>query len=251
MFNYLYEKYKTNVLKSNVTYNINRMTVIEIMLIVAGLIGALLMLVSLFVKSEKLEVYSTLITVVLFVILLIYQSVRTLSIEFIEKKLKHPSEERMKRVVAVLTDCEIDVEDMNQLNALIERAEKEKDRYDYFKEMKSAFLGVGIYGALPAIAIVIADRLKTPDTFSFWFGVIKYALLGLLIVIIISDFTKFYNNFVISDVYKLDSFIRDIENIKAFSKKVKRFADKANPTDSQEDDSNESGKKVHLKAYYQ
>ena len=131
---------------------------------------------------------------------------------------------RLDKMVDLLGKFNIDMKDDKQIDMLIERAKKEQESYDIWKDTRNLFKGMTTYILLPIITIFVSELFKDTDPII----VIKRATVLIFVcvigVLLISAFSTNFSDIFNPDKRKLDYFIEDLENVKLFG--VRKKTDK-------------------------
>ncbi len=227
VFNYLYKKYKVEILKKNTWISELRTyeRVALVMIILGGILSGVFVLLKMHIGSY--------IALGMMIVGLIFGGVfkcRKKEERSVKEILEPAANERMRKMINLLLEFEIDISNEEQLNGLIEHAQKVQAKYDVWKGVKKAFSGMTTYILLPVITIFLSEFFKEIGwkTLVVRAGVLLMVCTG--IVLIISAFALSIKNVLNPDIRNLDYFIRDTEEVKLFSVKAIGFVNEKENT---------------------
>ena len=223
MFNYLYKKYKVEVLKTSTWLSIKELKLYEKLSLVMVILGSILSGVFTLIKNDIGSYISLVMIIIGFALILVLRS-RKKEQQRIMKEIIEPSaNERMQKVVRLLLEFEIDISDEEHLNNLIEQAKKEQDAYDVWKGFKKSFSGMTTYILLPIITILISEFFKDIGWETILVRAVVLLMICTCIVLITSAFALSFNDILNPDIRNLNYFIKDLEDVKLFKAKAKSF----------------------------
>lgn len=224
MFNYLYKKYKVDVLKANNWLSIKELKTYEkiflVMIILGGILSGVFSL-----TDNSIGSYISLVMIFIgFVLILIFRSTKKQQLAIVKERVEPMANDRMQKVVRLLIEFNIDISKEEQLNNLIEQAKKEQAEYDVWKGFKKAFSGMTTYILLPILTILLADFFKEAEGTALLTRAFSLMLVCTIIVLLVSAFAININDILNPDIKNLNYFIHDIEDVKLFSNMADRFA---------------------------
>ncbi|ESL01617.1 hypothetical protein GCWU000282_03178 [Catonella morbi ATCC 51271] len=223
MFNYLYKKYKVEVLKTSTWLSIKELKLYEKLSLVMVILGSILSGVFTLIKNDIGSYISLVMIIIGFVLIFLLRS-RKKEQQRIMKEIIEPSaNERMQKVVRLLVEFGIDILDEEHLNNLIEQAKKEQDAYDVWKGFKKSFSGMTTYILLPIITILISEFFKEVGWETLLVRAAVLLMICTCIVLITSAFALNFNDILNPDIKNLNYFIKDVEDVKIFKAKAKNF----------------------------
>ena len=226
MFNYLYKKYRVDILKTNFGFSIKELKLYEKIGLVMFLGGAIFTAVCTFLLKYIWTYVTVLIMITGFVVLLVFRSRKSEQQRIIKDVIAPSAKERMEKIVNLLLEFGIDISDDEQLDNLIERAKKMQNSYDVSKGFRDIFKGGAKYIILPIVTIFFAEFLKDVPVEKLLLRAVVLILVSLCIVLVVAAFANEINEILNPDIRDLEYFIRDIEDVKTFSKKAEIVAEK-------------------------
>ncbi|SCY75501.1 hypothetical protein SAMN02910371_03744 [Butyrivibrio sp. INlla14] len=219
MFNTLYRKYKVDVLGIISPWiSLKEMKVYEKACLSIVIFGAFLTVVSTHFQIELLEIGAILCILIAGGTLGIGQNMKSEQRRIVNDIIQPSACKRMKLVVQLLKDFEIDIYDEKQLDRLIARARKEQEEYDFWKDVRPLFDRIATYVFIPIFTIFLSDLLKDVELVLLIKRSLVVMCLCILIVMIFPLFSFIFNGILNSDKNNLEKFINDIEDVKIFSK---------------------------------
>jgi len=225
MFNYFYNSYKLEILKTSSWGSIKELKTYEKAFLVIVVLGAILS--GIFSMLAIMIGLAISIALILsgFLILIIMRNRKVEQRRIVEEKIGPLANERMQNVIKLLISFEIDINDEEQLSNLIEQARKQQTKYDVWKGFRSAFNGITTYILLPIVTIFLSELLKniSPEVLLRRAVVIFFVCAGIVVAIV--SFAESFNDILNHDIWKLECLISDIEEIKVFSNKAKYISD--------------------------
>lgn len=221
MFNLLYNRYKIEVLSDNSNFkSLKEMALYEKIFLVLAILGAILSAIFNVTKTTIGSVISLAMIFGGIALFLFFQNRPKEKRRILEEIIEPSAKKRFEKVVNLLLEFDIDVNDEKQLDNLIESAQKEKNLYDIWEGYRAAFKGFTVYILLPISAILLNEFFKDADVVVLLKRatvIVLVCLMGVLFVAIgAMSFTELFNK----DIQKLDDFIKDVENVKVFNSKV-------------------------------
>lgn len=223
MFNYLYKKYKIEILKTSTWLSIKELKLYEKFILVMFILGGILSGVFALSKNDIGSYVSLAMTIIGIILIPVFRSRKKEQQRIVKEIIEPLANERMQKVVQLLVEFGIDISNEEHLNNLIEQAKREQTVYDVWIGLKKSFSRMSTYILLPVITIFISEFFKDVG----WEILVKRAVLILMlclcIVLITSVVASNFNDILNPDIRNLDYFIKDIEDIKIFKAKAKRF----------------------------
>ncbi len=223
MFNYLYKKYKVEVLKTSTWLSIKELKLYEKLSLVMVILGSILSGVFTFIKNDIGSYISLVMIIVGFALILVLRRRKKEQQRIVKEIIEPSANERMQKVVRLLLEFEIDISDEEHLNNLIEQAKKEQDAYDVWKGFKKSFSGMTTYILLPIITILISEFFKDIGWETILVRAVVLLVICTCIVLITSAFALNFNDILNPDIRNLNYFIKDLEDVKIFKAKAKNF----------------------------
>lgn len=223
MFNYLYKKYKVEVLKTSTWLSIKELKVYEKLSLVMVILGGILSGLFTLIKNDIGSYISFAMIIVGFAPILVLRSRKKEQQRIVKEIIEPFANERMQKMVRLLLEFEIDISDEEHLNNLIEQAKKEQDAYDVWKGFKRSFSGMTTYILLPIITILISEFFKDVAWETILVRAVVLLMICTCIVLITSAFALNFNDILNPDIKNLSYFIKDVEDVKIFKAKAKTF----------------------------
>lgn len=223
MFNYLYKSYKLEVLKTNIWISIKQLKLYEKVFLVMIFLGAILATAFSLTENTIGSMVSIILIFAGFVLMMIFQCRKVEQRRILDEIIEPSANDRMEKVIKLLQKFDIDVTDEKQLDSIITLAKKEKEAYDVWKGIRKLFGGMTTYVLLPIMTIFLAEFFKNNTWQELLVRAILLLLVCLGIVLLVSAFAMNLDDVFNPDVRNLNYFIRDIEDVKAFSEKAKNF----------------------------
>lgn len=223
MFNYLYKKYKVEVLKTSTWLSIKELKLYEKASLVMIILGGILSGVFTLIKNNVGSYISLAMIIIGFALIFLLRSRKKEQRRIVKEIIEPSANERMQKVVRLLVEFGIDISDEEHLNNLIEQAKEEQDAYDVWKGFKKPFSGVITYILLPVITILISEFFKEADWKTLLLRALVLLMICACIVLVISAFASSFNDILNSDIKNLNYFIKDVEDVKIFNTKAKSF----------------------------
>lgn len=226
MFNYLYKKYKVEILKTSTWLQIKELKLYEKVFLVMFILGGILSGVFALIKNYIGSYISLAMIIIGLAFIFVFGSRKKEQQRIVKEIIEPLANERMQKVVQLLVEFGIDISNEEHLNNLIEQAKKEQIAYDVWRDLKKSFSGMTTYILLPIITIFISEFFKDVgwETLVVRAGVIL--MICLCIVLITSAFALNFNDILNTDIRNLNYFIKDVEDIKIFKAKAKNFVNK-------------------------
>lgn len=223
MFNYLYKKYKVEVLKTSTWLSIKELKLYEKLSLVMVILGGILSGVFTLIKNDIGSYISVAMIIVGFALIFVLRSGKKEQQRIVKEIIEPSANERMQKVVRLLVEFEIDISNEEYLNNLIEQAKKEQDAYDVWKGFKKSFSGLTTYILLPIITILISEFFKDVGWETILVRAVVILMICACIVLITSAFALNFNDILNPDIRNLNYFIKDVEDVKIFKAKAKNF----------------------------
>lgn len=223
MFNYLYKSYKLEVLKTNIWISIKQLKLYEKVFLVMIFLGAILATAFSLTENTIGSMVSIILIFAGFVLMMIFQCRKVEQRRILDEIIEPSANDRMEKVIKLLQKFDIDVTDEKQLDSIITLAKKEKEAYDVWKGIRKLFGGMTTYVLLPIMTIFLVEFFKNNTWQELLVRAILLLLVCLGIVLLVSAFAMNLDDVFNPDVRNLNYFIRDIEDVKAFSEKAKNF----------------------------
>lgn len=228
MFNLIYNKYKLDILSTNIWKSIKELKLYEKIFLVIVMLGVIASLIFSVLECSVGSLISVGIIIASFILVFIMRSLKKEKRRIIYESIEPYVKERVIKLVNLLNEFEIDFEDEEQLDKLIEMARKEQERYDVWKGLKNLFKGMTTYVFIPIITIFLAEFFKGNDPWKIIVKAVVLLLICAAIVLVLFAFAINVDGLFNADKNRLDYFIRDIEEVKVFRKKIKEIV-KKNP----------------------
>ena len=223
MFNYLYKKYKVNVLNVNYWKAFSEMKLYEKIGLITTILGTISLAICALWRCVLWSCVSIVIIIVGFMLIMAFRSSKAEQKRILDEIIEPSAVDRMNKMVGLLQSFDIDYTDEKQLDGLILQAREEQKLYDVWKGVKSKVNGFTTYILLPMITIFLSEYFKGVDLETLVARALVFLLLCITTVILISAFVTDANELFNPDIRNLDRFIRDIEDIKVFSNKASRI----------------------------
>ena len=216
MFNYLFKRYKVDILQKDSTFSFKDMQLYEKIFLAMWIISSMLIL-AFALLGYMIGVFgSSAILIIAFLILIIGGSNKMEQKRILNEKIGPAAEKRINEMVKLLRSFHIDVHNKKQLDEIIVMARKEEEMYDAWKGFRGLFKGITTYILLPVITILLAEFFKDVSLFILIRRAFVLILFCLCIVLMISAFSMGITDILNPEIRDLRRLIRDIENIKVF-----------------------------------
>ena len=216
MFNYLFKRYKVDILQKDSTFSFKDMQLYEKIFLAMWIISSMLIL-AFALLGYMIGVFgSSAILIIAFLILIIGGSNKMEQKRILNEKTVPAAEKRMNEMVKLLRSFHIDVHNKKQLDEIIVMARKEEESYDAWKGFRGLFKGITTYILLPVITILLAEFFKDVSLSILIRRAIVLILFCLCIGLMISAFSMGITDFLNPEIRDLRRLIRDIEDIKVF-----------------------------------
>lgn len=216
MFDYLFKRYKVDILQKDSTFSFKDMQLYEKIFLAMWIIGSMLIL-AFALLGYMIGIFgSSAILIIAFLILIIGGSNKMEQKRILNEKIGPAAEKRMNEMVNLLRSFHIDVHNKKQLDEIIVMARKEEEMYDAWKGFRGLFKGITTYILLPVITILLAEFFKDVSLFILIRRAFVLILFCLCIVLMISAFSMGITDILNPEIRDLRRLIRDIENIKVF-----------------------------------
>lgn len=128
---------------------------------------------------------------------------------------------RFINTIKILNKYGIDVTDENQLDKLIVKIEHEKSKHSYFNLLGNGIKWAGVYLFVPMYTLVINRLFEKSDFKECMKIIIFVVLLSMAAVLIGITFSQMIIEVTFPRNNDLDRFIRDVEDLKLFTKEAK------------------------------
>lgn len=216
MFNYLFKRYKVDILQKDSTFSFKDMQLYEKIFLAMWIIGSMLIL-AFALLGYMIGIFgSSAILIIAFLILIIGGINKMEQKRILNEKIGPAAEKRINEMVKLLRSFHIDVHNKTQLDEIIVMARKEEELYDAWRGFRGLFKGMTTYILLPVITILLAEFFKDVSLSLLIRRAIVLILFCLSIGLIISAFSKGITDILNPDIRDLRRLIRDIEDIKVF-----------------------------------
>ena len=216
MFNYLFKRYKVDILQKDSTFSFKDMQLYEKIFLAMWIIGSMLIL-AFALLGYMIGIFgSSAILIIAFLILIIGGSNKMEQKRILNEKIGPAAEKRMNEMVNLLRSFHIDVHNKKQLDEIIVMARKEEEMYDAWKGFRGLFKGITTYILFPVITILLAEFFMDVSLFILIRRAFVLILFCLCIVLMISAFSMGITDILNPEIRDLRRLIRDIENIKVF-----------------------------------
>lgn len=216
MFNYLFKRYKVDILQKDSTFSFKDMQLYEKIFLAMWIISSMLIL-AFALLGYMIGVFgSSAILIIAFLILIIGGSNKMEQKRILNEKIGPAAEKRINEMVKLLRSFHIDVHNKKQLDEIIVMARKEEELYDAWRGFRGLFKGITTYILLPVITILLAEFFKDVSLSLLIRRAIVLILFCLSIGLIISAFSMGITDILNPEIRDLRRLIRDIEDIKVF-----------------------------------
>lgn len=216
MFNYLFKRYKVDILQKDSTFSFKDMQLYEKIFLAMWIISSMLIL-AFALLGYMIGVFgSSAILIIAFLILIIGGSNKMEQKRILNEKIGPAAEKRINEMVKLLRSFHIDVHNKTQLDEIIVMARKEEELYDAWRGFRGLFKGITTYILLPGITILLAEFFKDVSLSLLIRRAIVLILFCLSIGLIISAFSMGITDILNPEIRDLRRLIRDIEDIKVF-----------------------------------
>lgn len=216
MFNYLFKRYKVDILQKDSTFSFKDMQLYEKIFLAMWIIGSMLIL-AFALLGYMIGVFgSSAILIIAFLILIIGGSNKMEQKRILNEKIGPAATKRMNEMVKLLRSFHIDVHNKKQLDEIIVMARKEEELYDAWKGFRGLFKGITTYILLPVITILLAEFFKDVSLSVLIRRATVLILFCLSIGLMISVFSMGITDILNPEIRDLRRLIRDIEDIKVF-----------------------------------
>lgn len=216
MFNYLFKRYKVDILQKDSTFSFKDMQLYEKIFLAMWIIGSMLIL-AFALLGYMIGVFgSSAILIIAFLILIIGGSNKMEQKRILNEKIGPAAKKRMNEMVKLLRSFHIDVHNKKQLDEIIVMARKEEELYDAWKGFRGLFKGITTYILLPVITILLAEFFKDVSLSVLIRRATVLILFCLSIGLMISVFSMGITDILNPEIRDLRRLIRDIEDIKVF-----------------------------------
>ena len=213
MFNYLFKRYKVDILQKDSTFSFKDMQLYEKIFLAMWIIGSMLIL-AFALLGYMIGIFgSSAILIIAFLILIIGGINKMEQKRILNEKIGPAAEKRINEMVKLLRSFHIDVHNKTQLDEIIVMARKEEELYDAWRGFRGLFKGMTTY---IVITILLAEFFKDVSLSLLIRRAIVLILFCLSIGLIISAFSKGITDILNPDIRDLRRLIRDIEDIKVF-----------------------------------
>ena len=226
MFNYLYKQYKTEILKTSTLMSLKELKPYEKVFLTIVVLGSILTGFFSLLNIQEGIYISFGIVLVGIILLMVIINRKPEQKQIVNDIIKPSANNRMQKMVDLLIEFGIDITEEKQLEQLITYAKREQEAYDVWKGLRKAVKGMATYIILPIITIFLSEFFKDVGYDIFLIRAFFLLFIGLFLVLFISSFGIVINKILNPDIRDLDSFIRDIENVKIFSKKAQSMIQK-------------------------
>lgn len=220
MFDFLFSQYKLEMYDKSIWKRINGLQLYEKVLLFIIIAGSIIATIFAIFNKPKGALISAIVMILGILIDLIIQNKRNEKIRISNGILEPRSRQRIEKMSRLLEKCEIDINDMEELDALIKYAKVEKNKYDVWRDMRGAFKGLNKYLIIPIITVFITELFKGDDGDKILHNAISLMFFVAIIVIGVVAFAPTMNDIFNAEVRKIDELIRDVEELKVFKNRV-------------------------------
>ena len=224
MFNLIFNRYKLDILSSNIWKSIKELKLYEKIFLVVVILGVIASLVFSILEYSLGSLISVGIIIVSFIVVFIMRSLKKEKRRIVYESIEPYVNERVKKLINLLKEFKIDIENEENLDMLIELARKEQERYDVWKGLRNLFKGISTYVFIPIITIFLAEFFKDNDPWKIIIKAVVLLLICAAIVLVLYAFASNVDGLFNADKNRLDYFIRDIEEVKVFRTKIKEIS---------------------------
>lgn len=225
MFSFFYNKYKIEILKSDLNISIKGMKLYEKIFLLSIIVGPILSVIFILLKINLGIYISVCIIIFGFIFFVACKNIKSEQKRVLYEVMEPFAKERMKKIVNLLIEFDIDILDDKQLDNLIYEAKKEKSKYNIWSDFENLFNGMMKYIIIPIVTIFLSEFFKGVGLET----VLKRAIIIISIcsvgILFLSAFSISFNDFFNKDICNLNYLIKDIEEVKVFSKKAAIFAE--------------------------
>ncbi len=226
MFDYLFYKYKYKVLKGKFINRVKRLALYEKICLAFGIILIIPTIIFMFKNNIRVMYIILAASFVDLVLLIILQNIGVHQ----DKKLKNwfepHAKSRMKDVVELLEEFEIDINNKEELNGLIEKAKIEKNTFDSLRFIKQPLSIFAKYIFIPVLSSILTVLFVKDDGNVYLTQATVFLSYFLVIVLYGYLVVKIINQLFNRDFLDIDTFVSDIENVKVFSEKANSYSKK-------------------------
>lgn len=219
MFSFFYNKYKIEILKSDLNISIKGMKLYEKIFLLSIIVGPILSVIFILLKINLGIYVSVCIIIFGFIFFVVCKNIKSEQKRVLYEVMEPFAKERMKKIVNLLIEFDIDILDDKQLDNLIYEAKKEKSKYNIWSDFENLFNGMMKYIIIPIVTIFLSEFFKGVGLET----VLKRAIIIISIcsvgILFLSAFSNSFNDFFNKDICNLNYLIKDIEDVKVFSKK--------------------------------
>lgn len=160
MFNFLYKRYKVEVLNTSLWMSVKDLKLYEKVFLTIVVFGAILSAVFSMLNIKLGLGISVILILFGFVLLMIARSRKPEQRRIVEEIIGPSANDRMQKVINLLISFEIDVNDEKQLDNLIEQAKKQQEAFDVWKGFRHALSGMATYILLPIVTFFCRNLLR-------------------------------------------------------------------------------------------
>lgn len=220
MFNLLYKKYKNDILRFKVWEEFKKLHFYEKTFLIALIFCVILEFFFAFVSNVSGFIVTLVVLIFCFIVFTIKRNKTEEQNRIINEVIEPAARERMKQMIKLLNEFNIDISDDQQLDCLIERAKKEQINYDVFLDLKAPSVIVATYILLPTLTLLlqkIFDKTKLMEAFR---NVLIILVLCGIAVGVMYSVPAIFKDLFNKDIKNLKEFINDIEDIKDFHNKA-------------------------------
>lgn len=225
MFNFLYKRYKVEVLNTSLWMSVKDLKLYEKVFLTIVVFGAILSAVFSMLNIKLGLGISVILILFGFVLLMIARSRKPEQRRIVEEIIGPSANDRMQKVINLLISFEIDVNDEKQLDNLIEQAKKQQEAFDVWKGFRHALSGMATYILLPIVTIFLSESFKDVNLETLIYRAVIIVFICACIVLLIAAFALSFNDILNPDIHNLEYLIRDIEDVKVFSNKAQTICD--------------------------
>lgn len=160
MFYYFYKRYKIEVLNAGSSFSFRDLKLYVKISLVMLIGGGILSAVFTLLDNNIGEYISTGIIIAGLAVTLLVGGTQKEQQRVVKEVIEPSANEKMKKMIKLLRDFNIDISNNQQLNQLIELVEKEQTTYDLWGKYKQAFSKMITYVLLPITTIFLSELLS-------------------------------------------------------------------------------------------
>lgn len=220
MFDYLLKRYKVEVLNTNFWKSMKELKLYEKVFLVMIILGAILAAFFSTLRNGIGSCISVGIMLTGLVFVVFVEKIPREERRILDEIIAPSANERVKKMVKLLYEFDIDFKDEKQIDDLINQAKKEQDDCDVWKKFRNHFKGITTYIVLPIVTIFLTKFFeKTNWQILIIKAFIVFCICAILVVLI-SAFAITLDDIFNRKKKYLDYFIKDMNDIKLFKNKI-------------------------------